>query len=100
MAISARAAGSAPPSKRAGPGQDRSPCFLAGFHSSQSTSPCCIVAGLRMAIKLYPRTTLALLTAINFFNYIDRSVLFAVQPLVQQEFRRSDRDFGFLTTAF
>ncbi len=53
-----------------------------------------------MAIKLYPRTTLALLTAINFFNYIDRSVLFAVQPLVQEEFRRSDRDFGFLTTAF
>jgi len=43
---------------------------------------------------------LALLTAINFFNYIDRSVLFAVQPLVQAEFRRSDAEFGLLTTAF
>ncbi len=53
-----------------------------------------------MPPKLYPRTTLALLTAINFINYIDRSVLFAVQPLVQQEFRRDDKTFGFLTTAF
>lgn len=53
-----------------------------------------------MPPKLYPRTMLALLTAINFFNYIDRSVLFAVQPLVQQEFHRNDRDFGFVTTAF
>ena len=53
-----------------------------------------------MAPKLYPRATLALLTAINFINYIDRSVLFAVQPLVQQEFHRSDRDFGFVTSAF
>ena len=53
-----------------------------------------------MPPKLYPRTTLALLTAINFVNYIDRSVLFAVQPLVQQEFHQSDRVFGFLTSAF
>ena len=53
-----------------------------------------------MAIKLYPRSTLALLTAINFVNYIDRSVLFAVQPLVQQEFHKSDRAFGWLTSAF
>ena len=53
-----------------------------------------------MPAKLYPRTMLALLTAINFFNYIDRSVLFAVQPLVQAEFRRNDAEFGFLTTAF
>ena len=41
-----------------------------------------------------------LLTALNFLNYIDRSVLFAVQPLVQAEFHRSDAQFGFLTTAF
>lgn len=53
-----------------------------------------------MPPKLYPRTMLALLTAINFINYIDRSVLFAVQPLVQQEFHRSNEAFGFLTTAF
>jgi MFS transporter, Spinster family, sphingosine-1-phosphate transporter len=48
----------------------------------------------------HPRLALVILTALNFFNYIDRSVLFAVQPLVQQEFQRSDRDFGLLTTAF
>lgn len=53
-----------------------------------------------MPEKLYPRATLLLLTALNFFNYIDRSVLFAVQPLVQAEFHRSDTEFGFLTTAF
>ena len=53
-----------------------------------------------MPPKLYPRTMLALLTAINFINYIDRSVLFAVQPLVQQEFHKSDRTFGLLTSAF
>lgn len=48
------------------------------------------------------RATLALvlLTALNFVNYIDRSVLFAVQPLVQAEFHRSDADFGLLTSAF
>jgi MFS transporter, Spinster family, sphingosine-1-phosphate transporter len=50
--------------------------------------------------KLYPRTALVLLTALNLFNYIDRSVLFAVQPLVQSEFHRSDADFGLLTSAF
>lgn len=41
-----------------------------------------------------------LLTALNFFNYIDRSVLFAVQPLIKQEFHSSDANLGFLTTAF
>lgn len=50
--------------------------------------------------RLYPRATLALLTGLNLFNYIDRYVLFAVQPLIQNEFHRSDADFGFLTTAF
>ncbi|PSH05333.1 MAG: MFS transporter [Acidobacteria bacterium] len=43
---------------------------------------------------------LAILTALNFVNYIDRSVLFAVQPLVQHEFPGSDAKFGLLTTAF
>src|SRR3954454_4364345 len=45
-------------------------------------------------------TALVLLTALNFVNYIDRSVLFAVQPLIQAEFHRSDAEFGFLTSAF
>ncbi len=50
--------------------------------------------------RLYPRTALVVLTALNLINYIDRSVLFAVQPLVQVEFHRSDADFGLLTSAF
>ncbi len=53
-----------------------------------------------MPAKLHPRTMLALLTAINFFNYIDRSVLFAVQPLIQKEFHSTDLNFGLLSTAF
>ncbi len=52
------------------------------------------------AAKLYPRTALALLTALNLLNYIDRSVLFAVQDLVKAEFHRSDLAFGLLTTVF
>lgn len=48
----------------------------------------------------YARLTVVLLTGLNLVNYIDRYVLFAVQPLVQAEFHRSDAAFGFLTTAF
>jgi multidrug resistance protein len=51
-------------------------------------------------IKLYPRTALALLTALNLLNYIDRSVLFAVQPMVQKEFHLSNTQVGYLTSAF
>ncbi|HEV7220892.1 MAG: spinster family MFS transporter [Terriglobales bacterium] len=50
--------------------------------------------------KLYPRTTLTLLTALNLLNYIDRSVLFAVQPLVQTEFHLTKTQLGYLTSAF
>src|SRR5580700_1179550 len=50
--------------------------------------------------ELYPRTALALLTALNLLNYVDRSVLFAVQPLVQSEFRLSNTQVGYLTSAF
>ena len=52
------------------------------------------------ATKLYPRTALLLLTTLNLLNYIDRSVLFAVQEMVKQEFHRSDAAFGFLTSVF
>jgi MFS family permease len=52
------------------------------------------------ARKLYPRTALALLTALNLLNYIDRSVLFAVQPLVQSEFHLTKTQLGYLTSAF
>ncbi len=53
-----------------------------------------------MPPRLYPWATLTILTAINFCNYIDRSVLFAVQPLIQKEFHRNDLNFGLLTSAF
>ncbi len=50
--------------------------------------------------KLYPRAALVVLTALNLLNYIDRSVLFAVQPLVQGEFHISKTQVGYLTSAF
>jgi multidrug resistance protein len=50
--------------------------------------------------KLYPWTALVLLTALNLLNYIDRSVLFAVQPLVQSEFHLTNTEVGYLTSAF
>src|SRR5712671_2442447 len=50
--------------------------------------------------KLYPRTALVLLTALNLLNYADRNVLFAVQPLVQNEFHLSKAQLGYLTSAF
>jgi len=51
-------------------------------------------------VKLYPRTALVVLTALNLLNYIDRSVLFAVQPLIQGEFHLNNAQIGYLTSAF
>jgi len=53
-----------------------------------------------MAIKNSAITALVLLTALNFLNYIDRNVLFAVQPLIQKEFHVDDAKIGLLTSAF
>src|SRR5437588_4310130 len=64
------------------------------------SSPCAIFARIVNGTKLYPRATLALLTALNLLNYIDRSVLNAVQPLIQDEFHVSDAQIGRLTTVF
>ena len=50
--------------------------------------------------RLYPRTALLVLTALNLLTYIDRSVLFAVQPLVQSEFHLNDAQIGRVTTLF
>ena len=50
--------------------------------------------------RLYPRTALLVLTALNLLNYADRNVLFAVQPLVQAEFHLSKAQIGYLTSAF
>ena len=49
---------------------------------------------------LQPRTALIVLTALNLLNYADRNVLFAVQPLIQEEFHVSKEQIGFLTSAF
>jgi MFS family permease len=49
---------------------------------------------------LQPRTALIVLTALNLLNYADRNVLFAVQPLVQDEFHISKLQIGYLTSAF
>ncbi len=53
-----------------------------------------------MASRYHPAAALVILTALNLFNYIDRNVLFAVQPLIQQEFQRSDVAVAMLTSAF
>ena len=53
-----------------------------------------------MSHGIHPRTTLLILTALNFINYIDRSILFAVQPLVQHEFHLTDQRVGWLSSAF
>jgi MFS transporter, Spinster family, sphingosine-1-phosphate transporter len=50
--------------------------------------------------KVHPSTALILLTALNLLNYADRNVLFAVQPLVQQEFHINKTQIGYLTSAF
>ena len=49
---------------------------------------------------LHPRTALIVLTALNLLNYADRNVLYAVQPLVQDEFHLSKLQVGYLTSAF
>src|SRR5262249_29216402 len=53
-----------------------------------------------MPRKIYPYATLAVLTALNVLNYIDRNMLLGVQPLVQKEFHINDAQTGFLTSAF
>jgi len=50
--------------------------------------------------KLQTRTALLVLTALNLVNYVDRSVLNAVQPLVQTEFNLTKTQLGTLTSAF
>jgi MFS transporter, Spinster family, sphingosine-1-phosphate transporter len=49
---------------------------------------------------LQPRTALIVLTALNLLNYADRNILFAVQPLVQEEFHLTNVQIGYLTSAF
>jgi len=48
----------------------------------------------------YGRYALVLLLAINLLNYIDRQVLYAVFPLIKEDFQLSDTALGFLGSAF
>jgi MFS family permease len=43
---------------------------------------------------------LALLFGVNFLNYIDRQIIFAVQILIQQDFHLTDAQLGTLGSAF
>lgn len=53
-----------------------------------------------MPRKTYPYAMLAVVTGLNLLNYVDRNVLFAVQPLVQREFKVTDTQIGILSSAF
>lgn len=48
----------------------------------------------------FPRTALFLLTALNLLNYMDRSVLSAVQTQIQDEFHSTLAQMGAVTSAF
>ncbi len=68
-----------------------------------STSPSSNGSGEKLAPDAY--SALALLLGINLFNYIDRYVLAAVEPLIRKEFfaegdQRSSTLIGLLATAF
>jgi MFS transporter, Spinster family, sphingosine-1-phosphate transporter len=67
---------------------------------SRSPCPPCYIRWPVADRKLYPRTALIVLTALNLLNYADRNVLFAVQPLVQDEFHLTKAQIGYLTSAF
>ena len=53
-----------------------------------------------MSYRTSATAALLLLTALNFLNYIDRNILYAVQPLIQREFALTDTQIGLLTSAF
>src|SRR5881394_1055980 len=46
------------------------------------------------------RAALVLLLGINLFNYVDRQVLAAVEPLIREHFGVSQAKMGWLATAF
>jgi MFS family permease len=50
--------------------------------------------------KVHPYTALIVLTALNLLNYADRNILYAVQPLIQDEFHLTKAQIGYLTSAF
>jgi MFS family permease len=70
------------------------------WYRAVSAQPRAIFARPVTSAKLQPRTALIVLTALNLLNYADRNVLFAVQPLVQDEFHLTKTQIGYLTSAF
>ncbi len=48
----------------------------------------------------YGRYAMLLLLSVNLLNYIDRQVLYAVFPLIKEDFHLSDTALGFLGSAF
>jgi len=47
-----------------------------------------------------PRSILALLTALNLLNYIDRFIVTAVGPRIQEHLGLADKELGLVTSAF
>jgi MFS transporter, Spinster family, sphingosine-1-phosphate transporter len=48
----------------------------------------------------YARYALAILFAVNLFNYVDRQIIFGVFPLVKDDLGLSDTELGWLGSAF
>src|SRR5688572_23422356 len=46
-----------------------------------------------------PVRILALLTLLNFFNYLDRLAVYSLYPLIGRDFNLSDKQLGMLGTA-
>jgi len=53
-----------------------------------------------LTIKAQAYLVLVILTAINFLNYIDRQIIYAVFPLIKQDMLLSDKQLGFIGSAF
>ena len=53
-----------------------------------------------MAIKTQAYLVLLILTTINFLNYIDRQIIYAVFPLIKQDMLLSDKQLGLIGSAF
>jgi MFS transporter, Spinster family, sphingosine-1-phosphate transporter len=66
------------------------------YRSPQRSGP---LPGL-LKVPAFAWWALALLLAINLFNYIDRLVLAGVVPKIRGEFKASDAEVGWLQTAF
>ncbi|MGE5444501.1 MAG: spinster family MFS transporter [Ignavibacteriales bacterium] len=53
-----------------------------------------------MNIRSQAYIVLFILTGINFLNYIDRQIIFAVFPFIKSDLLLSDKQLGFISSAF